>query len=144
MEKEKEVAEKAPAKPKSPTKTTKKPAAKTTKTVAKPKAKSNKIAVILTGGKQYLVKEGDALKIEKVDNLNKDQEIVFDKVLLIADDKGVKIGNDLIEGAKVTAKSAGNIRDKKITVIKYKRKTRYRVKRGHRQTYTHAVVMSIK
>lgn len=117
---------------------------KAVKPLQKSKAKSDKIAVILTGGKQYLVREGDVLKIEKLKDLDKNGEIVFDKVLLVADDKGVRIGTDLVDGAKVTAKSEGNIRAKKVMVIKYKRKTRYTVKRGHRQTYTHAIVTSIK
>ena len=148
MEKEEKVVKKVSAKPKTATKTkevkTGSPKTPQQSSGRATKVKSNKIAVILTGGKQYLVREGDVLKIEKIKDLDKNAEIVFDKVLLVADDKNVKVGTDLVAGAKVTAKSEGDIRDKKVTVIKYKCKTRYTVKRGHRQTHTYAVVTSIK
>ena len=102
-----------------------------------------KLAVIQTGGKQYLVKPGDKLKIEKI-KAGKDGNVVFDKVLLLADDKNVKIGAPYIEGAKVLAKSEGEMRGKKITVLRYKSKTRYRKKKGHRQTYTKIKIIEIK
>lgn len=102
-----------------------------------------KLAVIQTGGKQYLVKPGDKLKIEKVKAV-KDGNVVFDKVLLIVDDKDVKIGVPYIAGAKVTAKSEGEMRGKKITILKYKSKTRQRKKKGHRQTYTKINIIDIK
>lgn len=97
--------------------------------------KNNKLAVIQTGGKQYLVKPGDTLKVEKI-NAKTGENFVFNKVLLISDDKNVKIGAPYIEGAKVSAKIEDEGRGKKISVIKYKSKTRYRVKKGHRQPYT--------
>jgi large subunit ribosomal protein L21 len=106
------------------------------------------LAVIQTGGKQYLVKEGDSLRVEKIKNIGKDGSITFDKVLFLADDKsaegGVKIGAPYIEGAKVLAKSEGEMRGKKITVLRYKSKTRYRKKKGHRQTYTKIKIIEIK
>ena len=104
----------------------------------------NALAVIQTGGKQYLVKEGDSLRVEKIKNISKDNLITFDKVLLLVDDKDVKIGAPYIEGVKVLAKSEGEVRGKKITVLRYKSKTRYRKKKGHRQTYTKITIKEIK
>lgn len=94
-----------------------------------------KLAVIMTGGKQYIVKPGDSLKIEKIKAV-KDGDVVFDKVLLTADGENVKIGQPFIEDAKVEAKVEGEGRAKKINVIRYKSKTRYHKKKGHRQPYT--------
>ncbi len=96
----------------------------------------NKLAVIQTGGKQYLVKSGDSLKIEKIKATEKDGSVVFDKVLLIVDGENIKLGKPFIEGAKVVAKIVGEGRGKKITILKYKQKTRYHKKAGHRQPYT--------
>jgi len=102
------------------------------------------IAVIKTGGKQYKVKEGSKLKIEKLD-VEKDTSIDFDEVLLIADEKGsdVKVGKPNVEGAKVKAKVLEQGRAKKIDVIKYKRKIRYRKKYGHRQPFTEILIEAI-
>ena len=95
----------------------------------------NKFAVIQTGGKQYLVKPGDSLKIEKIKK-PENGEVVFDKVLLIIDGDDIKIGKPFVEGAKVSAKVLEEGRGKKITILKYKQKTRYHKKAGHRQPYT--------
>lgn len=105
-----------------------------------------KLAVIQTGGKQYIIKPGDKIKIEKIKAV-KDGNVVFDKVLLLVDDKsaegGIKIGAPYIIGAKIMAKNEGEIRGKKITVLRYKSKTRYRKKKGHRQTYTQVKISNI-
>jgi len=98
-----------------------------------------KLAVIQTGGKQYLVKPGQSLKIEKL-NGKPGENFSFDKVLLTADEKEIKIGAPYIEGARVLAKIEGGGRAKKIKVIKYKAKTRYHKKYGHRQPYTQVVI----
>ena len=102
------------------------------------------IAVIKTGGKQYKVKEGAKLKVEKLD-VEKDTSIDFDEVLLVSDEKGgdTKIGKPNIEGAKETAKVLEQGRSKKIDVIKYKRKIRYRKKYGHRQPFTEVQIEKI-
>lgn len=97
--------------------------------------KNNKLVVIQTGGKQYIVKPGQSLKIEKLKAV-KDGNVVFDKVLLVADGDDIKIGTPYIEDVKVSAKIEKEGRDKKVTVLKYKPKTRYRVKKGHRQPFT--------
>ncbi len=93
-------------------------------------------AVIKTGGKQYKVKEGQILKIEKITGRVGDK-IEFE-VLLLADEDGknVKVGKPLVEGAKVVAEILEQGRARKINIIKYKPKVRYRRKAGHRQLYT--------
>lgn len=94
------------------------------------------IAVIQTGGKQYTVKEGMKLKIEKLD-LEEGKATAF-AALLVADEEGqdVKVGTPEVAGAKVTAKVLEQGREKKVPVIKYKRKVRYRRNVGHRQPFT--------
>lgn len=89
------------------------------------------MAVIKTGGKQYLVEEGTVLDIEKV--AGKDDKIVFDKVLLVDSGKTTKVGTPLVDGAKVEAEVVQQFKDKKIRVFKMKRRKRYRKTQGHRQ-----------
>ncbi|MFA5211523.1 MAG: 50S ribosomal protein L21 [Patescibacteria group bacterium] len=102
-------------------------------------------AVIETGGKQYLVKKGDKIKIEKL-NAEVDSEVSFDKVLLTSeeDGKNTKIGTPYLVGTQVVAKVLENSRSKKIRVIKYKRKVRYKRANGHRQHYTKVLIENIK
>ncbi len=102
------------------------------------------IAVIETGGKQYLVKAGETIKIEKIAG-EVGKEAVFDKVLLLADEAGgeVKVGSPYIAGAKVTATILAQARAKKVRVVKYKRKVRYHKVYGHRQDYTKIKVQSL-
>lgn len=96
----------------------------------------SQFAVIKTGGKQYLVKPGQTLKIEKI-NASEGGKIVFDEVLLLGDDSGeVKIGTPLVEGARVEAEVVKQGRSRKVVVFKYHSKTRYRKKKGHRQLFT--------
>lgn len=97
-----------------------------------------KLAVIKTGGKQYLVAPGDRLRVEKLPPASPDKAdaVVFDQVLMTDDGRAIKLGNPFLPEAKVTAKRLADGRRDKITVLKYKNKTRYRVKRGHRQPYT--------
>lgn len=94
-------------------------------------------AIIKTGGKQYRVKEGDRLLIEKLPGKAGDS-INFSEVLLVGDEKGenVKIGTPNVTGAKVEAKILDQMRGKKISVVKYKPKVRYRRRAGHRQERT--------
>jgi len=101
-------------------------------------------AVILTGGKQYLVKEGDTLRVEKLD-AEKGSTVEFDKVLLTATEDGadVKLGAPFMEGTKVTATVEEQGRDKKVRVVKYKRKIRYKRVFGHRQPFTKIKIASI-
>lgn len=89
----------------------------------------------MTGGKQYKVKEGDSLKIEKLD-IKEGAAAVFDKVLFYQDSKKTEIGRPFLPKVKVQATVLKTAKAKKITVIKFKAKVRYRRKRGHRQLYT--------
>ncbi|SHG97156.1 large subunit ribosomal protein L21 [Anaerosphaera aminiphila DSM 21120] len=91
-------------------------------------------AVIETGGKQYTVKAGDKVKVEKL-NAAEGEKVVFDKVLLVGSDD-VKVGKPYVEGAKVEAKVLLQAKDKKIIVYKYKSKKNERKKKGHRQPFT--------
>ena len=91
-------------------------------------------AVIATGGKQYKVSEGDVIKVEKL-GVEAGQTYTFDKVLLVSGDE-VKVGAPAVEGATVEADVIGDTKGKKVIVYKYKRKTGYHKKNGHRQQYT--------
>lgn len=100
------------------------------------------LAVIKTGGKQYLVEPGQKLKVEKLD-APEGEKIVFDEILLVADDKKIDVGTPLVRGAKVEAKVLKQGRRKKIIVFKYHSKTRYRKKKGHRQHFTEVEIIKI-
>ena len=89
-------------------------------------------AIIKTGGKQYRVSEGDVLNIEKLD-VEAGSEVVFDEVLTVVADSDVKIGKPVVDGAKVTAKVVEHGKAEKIFVFKYKAKSNYRKRQGHRQ-----------
>lgn len=93
-----------------------------------------KYAVIRTGGKQYRVSEGQKVKIEKLTQ-TKDQTIEFDDVLLVVDDSKVEIGSPKVK-TKVFGKVVDQIKAKKIDIFKYKAKTGYHKKTGHRQKLT--------
>jgi len=92
-------------------------------------------AVVKTGGKQYRVAVGDVVKVEKLDG-EVGKNITLDEVLMVGDDKGVKVGEPLIKGAAVTAEVLEQKKDKKIIVFKKKRRHNYRRKKGHRQEIT--------
>lgn len=102
------------------------------------------LALIETGGKQYIVAPDQVLKIEKIPG-EEGGEVVFDKVLLLAEPDGSKVvlGQPFVEGAKVTATITKQGRAKKIRVIKFKRKVRYSKKAGHRQRFTAVKVTSV-
>ncbi len=99
-------------------------------------------AVIKTGGKQYFVTEGDVISVEKIDG-TPDTKIVFDKVLLINDDKDVVLGTPTVKGANVEAKIVDQTRAKKVWGMKYKPKKRYRLKFGHKQPLTTVEIVKI-
>ncbi|HNZ84053.1 MAG TPA: 50S ribosomal protein L21 [Candidatus Pacearchaeota archaeon] len=98
-------------------------------------------AVIKTGGKQYIVAPNQKLRVEKLES--KDENIEFLDVLLIEKDGKIEVGNPMISEAKVTAKITKQDRAKKVTVLKYKSKTRYQVKKGHRQPFTEVQIVDI-
>ena len=92
-------------------------------------------AIIVTGGKQYNVSEGDTLFIEKLD-VNAGDSVVFDQVLAIVDGENTKFGTPVVEGAKVDATVVKNGKGKKIRIFKYTPTKGYRKRQGHRQPYT--------
>ena len=100
-------------------------------------------AIIKTGGKQYRVQEGDNIFVEKLAN-DVDSEVVSDQVLAVVNDGDVKVGTPVVEGAKVTAKVLEQGKEKKILVFKYKAKSDYRRRQGHRQPYTKVVIEKIE
>jgi large subunit ribosomal protein L21 len=100
-------------------------------------------AVIETGGKQYLVTPKEKLSIEKLEAKVGDT-VVFDKVLLSADGDKVSLGKPYISGGKVTGKVLEQMKADKIVVFKYRNKSRYRRKQGHRQLQTVVEIQSIK
>jgi len=96
-------------------------------------------AIIETGGKQYKVTPGQIIDVERLD-VGEGNSVELDRVLLIADGDKVTVGSPTIEGAKVVATSQGEGKGKKIIVLKYKPKVRYRKKTGHRQLYTRLAI----
>jgi len=100
-------------------------------------------AIFKTGGKQYRVQPGDVLDVELLP-LAVGDSAEFDEVLALSDGGAVRFGNPRVAGAKVVAQVQSHYQDKKLMVFKYKAKTRYRRKRGHRQNYTRLVIQAIQ
>ncbi len=100
-------------------------------------------AIIETGGKQYQVKEGDVVFIEKLDVAAEDN-VTFDKVIVIGKEDGLSVGAPYVAGATVSAKVLKNGKSKKITVFTYKSKKGEKTKQGHRQPYTQVKIEAIK
>jgi large subunit ribosomal protein L21 len=98
-------------------------------------------AIIATGGKQYKVSEGDVIRVEKL-GAEAGSTFTFDQVLLVGGDD-VKVGNPTVAGATVEASVVGDGKAKKVIVYKYKRKTGYHKKNGHRQAYTEVKIEKI-
>ncbi len=99
-------------------------------------------AVVVTGGKQYRVKEGEKLRVEKLSAETGDT-VVLDKVLLVGEGEDVKVGAPYLEGAKVTATVAANGRADKVKIIKFRRRKHHRKQMGHRQSYTEIEITGI-
>ncbi|MBF8266780.1 MAG: rplU [Dehalococcoidia bacterium] len=99
-------------------------------------------AVIEAGGKQYTVHPGDTLDVEKIAS-PQEGLLELGRVLLLSRDGHLKVGQPLVEGAKVVAQIIGQGKAPKVTAFKFKSKTRYRRKRGHRQPYTRLKIMEI-
>ena len=98
-------------------------------------------AIIATAGKQYTVAEGDIIRVEKL-GVEAGESVTFDLVLVVSGDD-VKVGNPTVEGASVSATVVGEVKGKKVIVYKYKRKTGYHKKNGHRQAYTKVKIEKI-
>ncbi len=101
-----------------------------------------KYAIIKTGGKQYRVSEGDEIEIEKIDT-PEGKVVTFAEVLLLVDNKKIKIGQPQAKGARVKAKVLSHFKGQKIRVATYKAKSRYRRVKGHRQQLTRVKILSI-
>ncbi len=99
-------------------------------------------AIIETGGKQYKVEAGDVIYIEKLE-VEAESEVVFDKVIAVGSEDGIKAGAPYVEGATVTAKAVKNGKSKKIVVFTYKSKKNSKRKMGHRQPYTKVEISAI-
>ncbi len=99
-------------------------------------------AIIVTGGKQYCVSEGDTLFIEKLE-VEAGEAVVFDQVLAIVDGAETKVGAPVVENATVDAKVVKNGKGKKIRIFKYTPKKGYRKRQGHRQPYTKVEIAKI-
>jgi large subunit ribosomal protein L21 len=99
-------------------------------------------AVIVSGGKQYRVKKGDLLKVEKLD-FEPGQQVIFDKVLMVSDGQKISIGAPYISGSSVQADVITQGRAKKIRIIKHKRRKHHMKRQGHRQYYTEVKITEI-
>ena len=99
-------------------------------------------AVFSSGGKQHRVTEGEVIRVEKLP-VEAGDEVVFDKVLLVADGDDVSVGAPYVDGGKVTAEVLSNDRGKKLRVIKFKRRKDYMRRQGHRQWFTEVKITGI-
>ena len=99
-------------------------------------------AVVVTGGKQYRVEEGQTLKVEKLE-VATGENVELEKVLLIGNGDDVKIGAPVVEGAKVTAEVVNHGRHKKVKIMKFKRRKHQMKQMGHRQWFTELKITSI-
>ena len=98
-------------------------------------------AVVVTGGKQYRVMEGETLRVELL-NAEAGKEITLDNVLMLGDGDGIKLG-DALKGATVSAKVVGHGRADKIRIVKFRRRKHHRKQMGHRQHYTEIEITGI-
>lgn len=101
-------------------------------------------AVIETGGKQYLLENGDLFDHELIDGLQAGETVTFDKVLLVVDDGEVRVGTPHLDGVKVMGEVREQGRGDKVIVYKYKNKKGYRRKQGHRQSYMKTKITTIE
>ncbi|AFJ03305.1 LSU ribosomal protein L21p [Methylophaga frappieri] len=99
-------------------------------------------AIVATGGKQYRVKEGEKLRVEKL-TAEAGDTVELDKVLLVGEGDSVKVGAPYLDGAKVTAKVAAQGRGDKVKIIKFRRRKHHRKQMGHRQAFTEIEITGI-
>ncbi|WP_411832519.1 50S ribosomal protein L21 [Pseudoxanthomonas mexicana] len=98
-------------------------------------------AVVVTGGKQYRVTQGETLRVEKLE-AEAGNEVTFDNILMLGDADGIKVG-DALKGATVTAKVVGHGRADKVRIIKFRRRKHHMKRQGHRQHYTEIEITGI-
>lgn len=101
------------------------------------------LAVIETGGKQYLIKEKDKIVVDKIKNKKEGDVVIFEKVLLLYDGENIKIGKPYLENVSVVGKILKEIK-KKTLIIKYKPKTRYRKKKGYKSYFNEILIEKIE
>ncbi|HSS66420.1 MAG TPA: 50S ribosomal protein L21 [Gammaproteobacteria bacterium] len=99
-------------------------------------------AVIVTGGKQYRVRKGETVRVERL-AADAGAKVEFDKVLMVGEGEGVDVGAPYVKGGKVSAKVIAHGRDRKIKVVKFKRRKNYLRTKGHRQDYTELEITGI-
>ncbi len=99
-------------------------------------------AVIQSGGKQHRVKEGQTIKLEKLD-VETGATVDFDKVLMVGSGEDIKVGAPYVDGAKVTAEVVTHGRHKKVQIIKFKRRKHHMKRMGHRQWFTEVKITGI-
>lgn len=99
-------------------------------------------AVIVSGGKQYRVQEGQTLKLEKL-SAELGSNVEFDRVLLVGNGEDVKVGAPVVDGAKVTAEVVEHGRGKKVQILKFKRRKHHMKRQGHRQWFTQVKITGI-
>jgi large subunit ribosomal protein L21 len=99
-------------------------------------------AIVATGGKQYRVKEGEKLRVEKL-NAEAGDTVELDQVLLVGEGSDIKVGAPFLDGAKVTATVAANGRGDKVKIVKFKRRKHHQKQMGHRQAYTEIEITGI-
>ncbi|MBT3530598.1 MAG: 50S ribosomal protein L21 [Gammaproteobacteria bacterium] len=100
-------------------------------------------AVIVSGGKQHRVEEGEVLKLEKLE-VPTGESVQFDKVLMVGEGESVKVGTPYVEGSQVTAEVLNQGRAKKVSIIKFNRRKHFRKQQGHRQWFTEVKITGIK
>jgi large subunit ribosomal protein L21 len=100
-------------------------------------------AIVEDGGKQYRVQKGDTVFIERRELPESAETIEFDRVLMLGDGKDSKIGTPWVEGAKVTARIAGEVKGPKLEIVKFKRRKGYRLHKGHRQNHLQVTIEDI-
>jgi large subunit ribosomal protein L21 len=100
-------------------------------------------AIIEDHGRQYTVRKGDLVDIDLKD-ATEQESITFDRVLLLREEGGVRVGTPLVDGAKVVATVVGDVKGKKLVIRKYRRRKNYRRTQGHRQRYTRVRIESIE
>lgn len=100
-------------------------------------------AVIVSGGKQHRVREGETLKLEKIES-ETGGSIIFDRVLMVINGDDIKVGAPVVEGAKVTAEVVSHGRHDKIRIIKFRRRKHHMKRMGHRQWYTEVKITGIE
>lgn len=99
-------------------------------------------AVIMTGGKQYRVSQGDKVRVEKL-NAAEGESIELDKVLMVVDGDDIRIGAPVLDGGKVTAEVKAHGRGDKVEIIKFRRRKHHMKRQGHRQAYTELEITGI-